>query len=380
MSTKTPILFTPGPLMTSETVKQAMLKDYGSRDKVFMDAVQFVRDKMLEIANVQAPEWVCIPQPGAGTMGIEAAIQTLTPQKACYVLINSGKYAQRQAAIARRKGIRLVELEVAEGEDIDMDALEALLKSLPHVSALGYVHHETSTGMKYPGRKIYRMTKSLHPNATVIADCMSSFGGMAFHAPTSCDCLITSPNKCLHSLPGLSLIIVRRRLVQRAKGWARSDTLDLRLQLESFDRSGQFRITPPTSVVMALQQAIKEFQRDGGIEGREKQYEAKFRIVVESVLNMGFTLFLRHVRRPGVAHIVVCVNMPTDPRWNFKRFYQYLNQRGYVIYPGKASKANTFRFGLIGHTSLEDVKALMKVSEEALQSMGIARLIPGAKL
>lgn len=397
LSNPIPVLFTPGPLMTSKTVKEAMLRDYGSRDKKFMDAVKYVREKVLEVAEVPSPKWTCILQPGAGTMGIEASIGTLTPPPsrtptpATFVLVNTGKYSERQAAIVRRKGLRLVELHVGEGKEVDVPVFRDLLLSLqnepgpgqpPHsVAAVGYVHHETSTGMVYPGEAIYREAKAIFPKAIVIADCMSSFGGIPFSVAKSCDCLITSPNKCFHSLPGLAIIVVRRALVEQSKQFALNDTLDLHLQLKSFDASGQFRVTPPTTVVMALQQALREYQQDGGLRGRQEQYAKKFSIVQQAVLRMGFTLFLRGVSQPSsIGHIVVCVDMPTDPRWSFKQFYTYLNDRGYVIYPGSASHAKTFRFGIIGHTSVEDVTRLMRCSQAALEAMGIDRLTTGSKL
>jgi aspartate aminotransferase-like enzyme len=44
-------LFTPGPLTTSLTVKQAMLHDLGSRDTVFMNIVAYIRGKLVELAG-----------------------------------------------------------------------------------------------------------------------------------------------------------------------------------------------------------------------------------------------------------------------------------------------------------------------------------------
>eukprot|EP00796_Vickermania_ingenoplastis_P002241 gene2241-1402_t len=372
------MLFTPGPLMTSDTVKQAMLMDYGSRDQIFMDAVSFVRQKILQLAGVPPAEWACVLQPGAGTMGIEAAMGTLTPAGGTYVLVNTGKYSERQVAIAQRFGLKLVQLMVGEGKDINMLKLEGLLKTQANVACVGYVHHETSTGMVYPGHKIYALVKRTHPEATVIADCMSSFGGIPFNVATCCDALVTSPNKCFHSVPGVAIVVARRALILKGKGRCPSESLDLYPQLLSLEKTGQFRNTPPVQVVMALQQALKEYEADGGLEGRVKQYKAKFDLMIRSVLEMGFTLFLGNVRRPGMAHIVVCVNMPSDPRFDFKKFYTTLNKNGFVIYPGKASHANTFRFAVIGHTSLDDVQRLMDCSSMTLKQMGIDRLIGAA--
>ena len=44
-------LFTPGPILTSRTVKEAMLVDMGSRDEDFLEVVQFIKEKLLELAG-----------------------------------------------------------------------------------------------------------------------------------------------------------------------------------------------------------------------------------------------------------------------------------------------------------------------------------------
>lgn len=45
------LLFTPGPLTTSRTVRQAMLRDLGSRDGEFIAVVREVRRALLEIGQ-----------------------------------------------------------------------------------------------------------------------------------------------------------------------------------------------------------------------------------------------------------------------------------------------------------------------------------------
>lgn len=377
---KKPILFTPGPLMTSDAVKEAMMTDYGSRDRRFMDAVKFVREEVLSIAELDPKVWACILQQGAGTMGIEAAISTIFPRKGGkYLLINSGKYSEKQAAIVKRLGFPMAMLKLREGEELQMSALEAVIRENPDITTVGFVQHETSTGMVYPAEEIASVVRRMLPAAKIIVDGVSAFGGIAFSVDKACDILVTTPNKCLHSVPGISIVLARRSLIAASKGCSRSATLDLAMELTAFDKSGQFAITPPVHVVMAVQEALLEYKREGGLAGRQKTYREKSLLVRKAVKEMGFTLFLDETK-PSYAHIVVCVNMPTDPRWNFKKFYTYLNDRGLVIYPGKASHAETFRFGIIGHTSIEDFERLMQCSKEALKSMGIDRLEQKSKL
>ena len=77
---KDKILFTPGPLTTSPTVKQAMLRDLGSRDTAFIEVVRDVRNRLLDIAQVTKGEYECVIMQGSGTFGIEAVISSAFPQ------------------------------------------------------------------------------------------------------------------------------------------------------------------------------------------------------------------------------------------------------------------------------------------------------------
>ncbi|GET85507.1 2-aminoethylphosphonate:pyruvateaminotransferas e-like protein [Leishmania tarentolae] len=378
--TQKPILFTPGPLMTSDTVKEAMLTDYASRDVRFVQAVQFVREELISISELDPKKWVCILQQGSGTMGIEAAISTIFPRTGGkFFLINSGKYAEKQEYVAKKLKFPMVMLKAGEGEELNMGAVESIIRTNPDITTVGLVHHETSTGMLYPVEKIAEVVRRMLPNAKIIIDSISAFGGIPCNYEKACDVLVAAPNKCLHSVPGISMILARRLPIESAKGCARSATLDLSMQLTSFDKNGQFAITPPVHVVMALKQALVEYRRDGGLTGRQKTYKAKAQLVRKAVKAMGFTLFLDE-SKPSCADVVVCVNMPTDPRWNFKKFYTYLNEHGLVIYPGKASHAETFRFGIIGHTSVANCDRLMQCAKEALQSMGIEHLVTKSRM
>ena len=81
IQTSTHLLFTPGPLTTSDSVKRAMLHDYGSREPDFIDLVRTIRDSILEIAGVsQRGGYEAVPVQGSGTFGIESVIGSLIPQ------------------------------------------------------------------------------------------------------------------------------------------------------------------------------------------------------------------------------------------------------------------------------------------------------------
>lgn len=73
-------LFTPGPLTTtSQTVKQALLRDVGSREFEFIQSIKTIRRRLLEIGQVTNKGYEAILMQGSGTFGIEAVLSLLTP-------------------------------------------------------------------------------------------------------------------------------------------------------------------------------------------------------------------------------------------------------------------------------------------------------------
>src|ERR1700739_1539671 len=102
---KTKLLFTPGPLTTSATVKEAMLRDAGSRDVEFLAVVRDIRRRLLAIGNAAAPECECVLMQGSGTFGIESVISSAIPRNGRLLVLVNGAYGRRIAQIARVHGI-----------------------------------------------------------------------------------------------------------------------------------------------------------------------------------------------------------------------------------------------------------------------------------
>ena len=105
-------LFTPGPLTTSPTVKQAMLRDLGSRDVEFIETVRRIRQSLLALAGVsQDTGYEAVLMQGSGTFGIEAVIGSTVPPDGKLLVIINGAYGARIAEIARVLKIDTTTLE-----------------------------------------------------------------------------------------------------------------------------------------------------------------------------------------------------------------------------------------------------------------------------
>jgi 2-aminoethylphosphonate-pyruvate transaminase len=360
-------LFTPGPLTTSRSVKEAMLHDLGSRDDEFINIVRRVRDRLLSIAGVSKQAgYECVLMQGCGTYTVESVISSIVPPGGQILVIVNGAYGERIVAIAERHGIESVVVRTGEDKLPEISEIERVLARSPGVYMTAVVHCETTSGIINPIQAIGE-TVSKHQSLYFV-DSMSAFGAIPIHLPRShIDFLVSSANKCIEGVPGFGLAICRRDALLAAKGLSRTVSLDLLAQWQALESNGQFRFTPPTHVLLAFQQALNELEAEGGVAGRSKRYLENYETLQHGMSGMGFRAYVPERLR---GNIITSYRYPTDPRFDFCEFYNRLNERGFVIYPGKVSDADCFRIGTIGRLFPTDVSALLSAIRDVMCDLG----------
>ena len=353
---KDPLLFTPGPLTTSATVKAAMQRDIGSRDTDFVELVAGIRSELLRIAHVSREQgYEAVLMQGSGTFGLESVISSVIPREGRFMVLANGAYGERMAAIAERLGISTRLACWPENESPDPATVQRLIEEEPAATHVAIVHCETTTGILNPIDEIARIVKA--SGREFIVDAMSSFGGVPIDwSKLQIDYLISSPNKCLEGVPGFSFVLARREAIVATKGRARSVSLDLLAQWEGLERNGQFRFTPPTHALLAFARALEELREEGGVCARAARYRANHETLRAGMRKLGFAEYLPAERQ---SNIITAFRYPDDPNFRFEDFYGRLRARGFVIYPGKLSRANCFRIGTIGHIDEENVRDLV---------------------
>jgi 2-aminoethylphosphonate-pyruvate transaminase len=362
------LLFTPGPLTTSLSVKQAMLHDAGSWHADFNAIVKGVREKLLTLAGVSRETgYESILMQGSGTFGVEAVLATVIPPHGKLLVLSNGAYGERMLRMAQYLKIECLALRSAEDATPDLVRLEHALSSDESISHVAVVHCETTTGLLNPIAEIGPITR--RHGRSYIVDAMSSFGAIPIDPDTAAiDYLISSANKCIEGVPGFSFVIARRSALLGTEGHARSLSLDLLDQWLGFEKNGQFRYTPPTHSILAFEQALKELSQEGGVAARGARYQRNHHILVEGMQRLGFRVYLP----PGVqSYIITAFHYPADTKFTFADFYSRLSEKGYIIYPGKISQADTFRIGSIGRLFEADMRALLAAIAEVLQEMRI---------
>jgi 2-aminoethylphosphonate-pyruvate transaminase len=217
------------------------------------------------------------------------------------------------------------------------------------------VHCETTTGILNPIDEIAQIVKE--SGRGFIVDAMSSFGGVPIDlSRLGIDYLVSSPNKCFEGVPGFSFVLARREALKATKGRARSVSLDLLAQWEGLEENGQFRFTPPTHALLAFARALEELREEGGVSARAARYRANHETLRTGMRKIGFAEYLPVELQ---SNIITAFRYPDAPNFRFEDFYHRLRARGFVIYPGKLSRADCFRIATIGRINEQNVRDLV---------------------
>jgi 2-aminoethylphosphonate-pyruvate transaminase len=201
---------------------------------------------------------------------------------------------------------------------------------------------------------------------------MSAFGALPLDATEiEFDAVVASSNKCLEGAPGMGFCIARESALEKTEGNSPSLVLDLYEQWRAMQKNRQWRFTPPTHVLLAFDQALTEYEAEGGVEGRGGRYRANCDLLVSGMREMGFkTLLPDELQAP----IIITFHMPANPEFDFDAFYDGLKNRGYVIYPGKLTVADSFRMGCIGRLDQQQMQGALDAVKQILNQLGIDRI------
>ncbi len=357
------LLLTPGPLSTTKTVKAAMLRDWCTWDDDYKSLVQEVREKLVRLATLKTDQYTAVLMQGSGTFAVESTIGTAVPDGGKLLVLPNGAYGDRIVLIAKTLKIDHVFNDSGELDPPDLDKLEATLKSDRSITHVAVVHSETTTGMLNPIEEIAKIVKKY--GKIFIVDAMSSFGGIPIDIEAmDVDFIVSSANKCIQGVPGFGFVIAKQESLSKCKGQARSLSLDLFDQWNAMQTDkGKWRYTSPTHVVRAFHQAMKELEEEGGIAVRTERYRANHRTLVDGMRKLGFRTLLPDAYQ---GHFITSFYSPESDKYKFQTFYDLLKTKGFVIYPGKVSKASAFRIGTIGDVFPADMERLVKTIEGSL--------------
>ena len=234
-NSNTKLLFTPGPLTTSDAVRNAMAaEDLGSRDTAFIKVQDSIRKGLLALAEVEATH-ECVLMQGSGTFAVEATIGCAIPRGGKALIVANGAYGERMGIICTRLGIEHRVLSLPWTSTPNPADVAAELAEHPADVVL-MVHHETTCGIV---NDVEAIGAVLQKGEVFVVDAMSGFGGIPLDlTKAGVDFMVSSANKCIPGVPGFAYAIAKRESLLATEGNARSLALDLLAQWKGFNKNG----------------------------------------------------------------------------------------------------------------------------------------------
>lgn len=362
-----PYLLTPGPLTTAYSVKEAMLRDWGSWDGDFRAMTAQLRTDLLDLIGDTDNAFDCVPIQGSGTFVVEAMLASFLPRESKTLVLVNGAYGNRIAETLKYLGRDHTIID--KGDYLPPRAIEvaAALEADPAISHVVVVHCETSSGILNPIKEIsdtvYQAGRKL------LIDSMSAFGALPVEVDAiNYEAIVASANKCIEGVPGFGFVIGRKSELELAKGRSHSLSLDVHAQWANMNKTGQWRFTPPTHVVAAFMEALRLHKEEGGVAGRGQRYTENRDVLVKGMRDIGFETLLTE---PWLSPIIVTFFNPDHASFEFQKFYDAMKRRGFIIYPGKLTVVDSFRIGCIGHMDGAIMQQVVDAARDVLLELDV---------
>lgn len=358
------ILLNPGPATTTDTVKAAqIMSDICPREKEFVDILLQIQENLIKIVHGNQEEHSAVLFCGSGTICMDSCLNSLLPEDRKIFIINNGAYSTRAVEICEYYGLPYIEMKIPVCEIPELTDIEKVLAENPDIYLVYTTHNETGTGLLNPIREIGELIRKY--NCIFVVDTTSTYAMLPIDIEKdNIDFCMASAQKGLMAMTGLSFVIGRTKLIEESKSYPkRSYYCNLYSQYEFLKNNGEMRFTPPVQTIYAARQALEEYFA----EGEMKKYLRHIRVceaIHSGLKELGFKNLINKELQSG---LVVSVIYPDDINWNFKEIHDYCYERGFTIYPGKVSVANTFRLCSLGAIDVLDIENFFIVLKKALQ-------------
>ncbi len=362
------ILLNPGPSTTTDTVKYAqVVPDICPREAEFAGLMHGLREDLVKIVHADPAVYTAVLFCGSGTMNIDVCLNSLLPADRTVLVVNNGAYSTRAVEICRAYGLPHIDLRFPVDEQPDLALVEQTLREHPEIALVHTTHNETGTGLLNPIRELGALAHRY--GAVFTVDTTSTYAMRPIDVNRdNIDFCMASAQKGLMSFTGLSFVIGRRELIEQSADYPmRSYYCNLFLQYDNFEKTGEMHFTPPVQTIYATLQALKEYWAEGE-EGKWARHTRVFEAICQGLDELGFRQVIRPEWRAG---LVASVRYPNDPNWSFQAVHDGCYRRGFTIYPGKITGADTFRLCALGAIDAPDIEAFFRALREVLGELGV---------
>lgn len=349
------LLFTPGPTPVSESVRRAMSTEtIHHRTPEFEAIFANVRASLSELFGME--EVLMLASSGTGAM--EGALTNLVHSK--LLVVNSGKFGERFGKIAAAHAIPFVEIKSEWNYAPTASEVLALVQQHPDIDAIAIQVCESAGGLRHHVEEIAQALKEHNSAITVIADGITAVGVEKIDV-THIDCLISGSQKALMLPPGMALMGLSGAAIEKigaGRGWYFNLAIELKNQ-----RKNTTAWTAPTTLVIGLEQMIRDVHAQGGWEElyRTSRLRAEAsRMAMEAI---GLVIY---PHTPAIAMSAISHPEAKTIRAQLKKHFDISVAAGQ-----DHIKETTFRINHMGLISPHEACAVVNAVEMVLAQMGL---------
>ncbi len=233
-----------------------------------------------------------------------------------------------------------------------------MLDEDPAITHVAMVHSETTSGILNDIQSVGKVVEGA--GRTMIVDAMSSFGGVDIPVGDwGIDFLSAAPTSASRAFPDSPSSSAAGRSCWRARARPEACPWTCYDQWKTMEKDGKWRFTSPTHVVLAFcARPCEELEEEGGIPARHRRYAENNRLLIRKMESWASPAYIAEEHQ---GPIITTFFYPENCNFLPAQMYAYIKERGYAIYPGKVTDADTFRIGNIGEIYEEDIVKLIDI-------------------
>lgn len=348
------ILLNPGPVTLTERVRRALQKpDLCHREPEFAELTLDIKARLSKIYPAANEDYEAVLLTGSGTCAVEAMLSSLVPQDGKALVVTNGVYGERMAAMIEAHGKSLSVVSAPWQEEMNLKEVETSLKTDSAITHVVAVHHETTTGRLNDVAQLGQICQRY--NVALLLDSVSSFGAEAIEFGSwNLEACAATANKCLHGVPGISFVLVKRSVFETRPSAAGTVYLDL-YRYHQEQAKGYSPFTQAVQVAYALQEALKEMAEMGGVTARRKHYSQISQQILAALQNLGIQPLLDV---QDYSCVLTSFNLPQG--YSYDQIHDRLKKFGFVIYAGQGGfKNEIFRIANMGDIQPSDLDLLL---------------------
>ena len=347
--------FTVGPVMSSDEVRTIRAEQVPYfRTSEFSETMLENEKYMLEFAKAPSNARVVF-MTCSSTGSMEAVVMNCFTKEDKVLVINGGSFGHRFVELCEIHEIPYVSLNLEHGRKLTKEKLYEYDNQ--DFTGLLVNVDETSTAVLYDTMMIGEFCRK--NNMFFVCDCVSAFLADPFHmAECGADVMITGSQKVLACPPGISIIVLAPRALERVEA-SKTKTMyfDLKDALKNQER-GQTPFTPAVGILLQINARLKEIDRNGGADAEVARVAAQAEDFREKIKELPFEMVSE-----SPANGVTSLHPITASAYDI--FLKLKDEYGIWLCPnGGDMKDTVFRVGHIGALTHEDNTTLVNALKD----------------